>query len=106
LNIYEAVDIINLIKGGAYNDLDLSVGEAILRRADDFAGVHKCTDEDRLDTIFDTIRRSRLHRLIIVDDQNRLKGILTLSDILKYLIHGDNDASSAIFPQTSIKQES
>jgi 5'-AMP-activated protein kinase regulatory gamma subunit len=32
LNIYESVDILTLIKGGSYNDLSLSVGEALLRR--------------------------------------------------------------------------
>lgn len=91
LNIYEAVDVLSLIKGGIYTDLSLSVGEALMRRPEDFAGVHTCTDQDRLDTIMDTIRRSRLHRLFVVDENGRLKGIVTLSDILKYILYGEND---------------
>ena len=48
--------------------------------------------QDRLDTIFDTIRRSRVHRFVVIDEANRLKGVLTLSDILEYvLIEGEND---------------
>lgn len=34
LNIYESVDVLTLIKGGSYDDLRLSVGEALLRRPD------------------------------------------------------------------------
>lgn len=32
-NVFEAVDVITLIKGGAYEDLNLRVGEALLKRA-------------------------------------------------------------------------
>uniref|UniRef100_A0A060T0G0 ARAD1C13068p n=1 Tax=Blastobotrys adeninivorans TaxID=409370 RepID=A0A060T0G0_BLAAD len=89
LNIYEAVDVLTLIKGEIYTDLSLSVGEALMRRPDSFEGVHTCTDQDRLDTIMDTIRRSRLHRLFVVDSEGRLKGIVTLSDILKYILYSE-----------------
>ena len=42
--------------------------------------------------MFDTIRKSRVHRLIVVDEDNRLVGILTLSDILEYiLLEGEGD---------------
>jgi 5'-AMP-activated protein kinase, regulatory gamma subunit len=34
LNIFEAVDVITLIKGGNYDELNLSVGEALLKRGD------------------------------------------------------------------------
>lgn len=86
LNIYESVDVLTLIKGGSYDELNLSVGEALLKRPDDFPGIHTCSPQDRLDAIFDTIRRSRVHRLMIVDSQNIFKGVLTLSDILQYLL--------------------
>lgn len=51
---------------------------------------------DRLDTIFDTIRKSRVHRLVVIDENNRLKGVLTLSDILEYvLLEGEGDEAPA-----------
>ncbi|KAL1999226.1 hypothetical protein VTN02DRAFT_4872 [Thermoascus thermophilus] len=91
-NVFEAVDVITLIKGGVYDDLNLSVGEALKKRSPDFPGIYTCSVEDGLDTIFDTIRKSRVHRLIIVDDHFRLKGVLTLSDILEYiLLEGEHD---------------
>jgi len=92
LNVFEAVDVIPCIKGGAYDELSSTVGEAISRRADDFAGIYTCGLDDRLDSIFDTIRKSRVHRLVVIDDDSRLKGIISLSDVLKYvLLHGEED---------------
>ena len=53
---------------------------------DIFEGVHTCLETDTLQSILDTIRMLTLHRLIIVDKEGRLKGILSLSDILGFLI--------------------
>ena len=33
-NVFEAVDIITLIKGNSYDELNLDVGEALKKRAD------------------------------------------------------------------------
>ena len=108
-NVFEAVDVITLIRGGVYDDLNLSVGEVLKKRpavsdlefppfpftrgpsiltpvSQDFPGIYTCSVTDGLDTIFDTIRKSRVHRLIVVDDHFRLIGVLTLSDILKYIL--------------------
>lgn len=90
INVYEAYDVLTLIKGGIYTDLDLTVGEALLRRAEDFEGVHTCTANDRLSTIMDTIRKSRLHRLFVVDDDTKLLSVITLSDILNYVLFDDD----------------
>ncbi|EER25065.1 AMP-activated serine/threonine-protein kinase regulatory subunit [Coccidioides posadasii str. Silveira] len=85
-NVFEAVDVITLIKGGVYDDLSLPVGEALKKRSPDFPGIYTCSVEDGLDTILDTLRKSRVHRFIVVDEFFRLKGVLTLSDILHYLV--------------------
>ncbi|KAL3460347.1 nuclear protein SNF4 [Aspergillus heterothallicus] len=91
-NVFESVDVITLIKGGVYDDLSLTVGEALKKRSPDFPGIYTCSLNDGLDTIFDTIRKSRVHRLVVVDDAFRLKGVLTLSDILQYiLLEGEGD---------------
>lgn len=53
----------------------------------DFPGIYTCTLNDRLDTIFDTIRKSRVHRLIVIDERSHLVGVLSLSDILDYTLN-------------------
>ncbi|KAL3230088.1 5'-AMP-activated protein kinase subunit gamma [Nakaseomyces bracarensis] len=90
INVYEAYDVLGLIKGGIYNDLSLSVGEALMRRSDEFEGVYTCTKNDKLSSILDNIRKSRIHRFFMVDEQGRLTGVLTLSDILRYILLGNN----------------
>ncbi|KAL1899924.1 AMP-activated serine/threonine-protein kinase regulatory subunit [Sporothrix stenoceras] len=96
LNVFEAVDVIPCIKGGVYDDLSSSIGEALSKRAEDFPGIYTCSEDDRLGSIFDTVRKSRVHRLIVIDDDSRLRGMISLSDILKYvLLFGEeNDAIS------------
>lgn len=85
INVYEAVDVLALLKIQDL-DLNLSVGEALLKRSDDFEGVYTCTPQDSLFVVLETIRKSRLHRLFIVDNDGRLLGVLTLGDILKYIL--------------------
>lgn len=66
----------------------------LLTPVQDFPGIYTCTLSDRLDTIFDTIRKSRVHRLVVIDEQSKLKGLLSLSDILDYTLNsplGDTD---------------
>ncbi|KAL8803751.1 MAG: hypothetical protein Q9200_006081 [Gallowayella weberi] len=91
-NVFEAVDVITLIKGGNYDDLNLNVGEALQKRPEDFPGIYTCSIDDRLDTIFDTIRKSRVHRFVVINEDSQLVGVLTLSDILEYiLLEGEGD---------------
>ncbi|ORY71901.1 uncharacterized protein BCR38DRAFT_418331 [Pseudomassariella vexata] len=90
LNLFEAVDVIPCIKGGAYDELKSTVGEALAKRPEDFPGIYTCQEDDRLDSIFQTVRQSRVHRIVVIDDKWHLRGIISLSDILKYvLFHGD-----------------
>lgn len=87
MNLFEAVDVISLIKGGDYDNLQYTVGKCLEKRSDDFPGIYTCTLNDRLDTIFETIRKSRIHRLIVIDENNKLVGTLSLSDILNYTLN-------------------
>ena len=68
------------------------VTDWILTFGKDFPGIYTCSVHDQLGTIYDTIRKSRVHRFIIVDEQSKLKGVLTLSDILDYtLLEGEEN---------------
>lgn len=86
INVYEVVDALSLIKDGLYTGFDLTVGTALLKRTDDFEGVHICTENDMISSIMDSIRKSRLHRLFIVDNDGKLVSVITLSDILEYIL--------------------
>lgn len=49
----------------------------------EFTGVHKCTLDDSLFTIMEKIVKAEVHRLVVVDEEERVAGVISLSDILQ-----------------------
>eukprot|EP00123_Amoebidium_parasiticum_P012323 comp21280_c0_seq1/m.29044 comp21280_c0_seq1/g.29044 ORF comp21280_c0_seq1/g.29044 comp21280_c0_seq1/m.29044 type:complete len:352 (-) comp21280_c0_seq1:83-1138(-) len=88
INVYAKFDVINLARERAYTNLDIPVKEALAHRAKGFESVITCRDTDTLRTVIDQIVRARVHRLIVVDDMGRVSGVVSLSDVLQYLIKG------------------
>ncbi|KAG6878385.1 hypothetical protein C0993_007567 [Termitomyces sp. T159_Od127] len=95
VNLYETVDVMTLVRLGAYQSLDLTISEALKQRSPDFPGVVICTASDSLGTLFQLIKKRRVHRLVVVEGEEeekrggrkgRLLGIITLSDVLRYVI--------------------
>ncbi|KJA29182.1 hypothetical protein HYPSUDRAFT_128046 [Hypholoma sublateritium FD-334 SS-4] len=87
VNLYETVDVITLVRLGAYQSLDLTIAEALNQRSPDFPGVVICTASDSLGTLLQLIKRRRVHRLVVVEgEKGRLLGIITLSDVLRHVI--------------------
>ncbi|KAF9531978.1 CBS-domain-containing protein [Crepidotus variabilis] len=124
MNLYETVDVITLVRLGAYQSLDLKISEALNQRSPDFPGVVVCSPSDSLGTFLQLLKMRRVHRLVIVEGEEeernggkkgRLLGIITLSDILRYIIgisnmenvkEADEDvkASSSTTPDPSLNK--
>lgn len=51
-----------------------------------FEGVQKCILDETLYVIMERIVRAEVHRLVIVDESHKVIGIISLSDILLYLV--------------------
>ncbi|CAO1614346.1 unnamed protein product [Sympodiomycopsis kandeliae] len=112
VDMYESVDVITLVRTGAYQDLDLTIRQALSRRSSDFPGIYSCSPDDSVANIFALLRKRRVHRLLIVEplspskqlstpgeleeqlendnatvrQKGRLVGILALSDLLRHII--------------------
>lgn len=69
-----------------YNDLDVSLRKANEHRNAWFEGVQKCNLDETLFTVMERIVRAEVHRLVVVDDNEKVIGIISLSDILLYLV--------------------
>lgn len=69
-----------------YNDLDVSLKKANEHRNEWFEGVQKCHLDETLYTIMERIVRAEVHRLVVVDENEKVIGIISLSDILLYLV--------------------
>jgi CBS domain-containing protein len=113
-----------LVRLGAYQSLDLTIAEALNQRSPDFPGVVICTASDSIGTLLQLIKKRRVHRLVVVEGEvcnfdsylswpyplmdqclqeeerkggkkGRLLGIITLSDVLRYVIGPVNIQESA-----------
>lgn len=51
-----------------------------------FEGVQRCKLDETLYTVMERIVRAEVHRLVVVDDEEKVIGIISLSDILLYLV--------------------
>eukprot|EP00128_Syssomonas_multiformis_P017165 Colp12_sorted_trinity150504_noHs@5291 len=86
IDIYAKYDVINLARERSYNDLDKSVHEALIHRQEGFEGVQTCQRTDSLRKIFTQIVKAKVHRLVVVDPSGKVDGIVSLSDILSFLL--------------------
>uniref|UniRef100_A0AAR2L0Q8 5'-AMP-activated protein kinase subunit gamma-1 n=1 Tax=Pygocentrus nattereri TaxID=42514 RepID=A0AAR2L0Q8_PYGNA len=93
VDIYSKFDVINLAAEKTYNNLDITVTKALQHRSQYFEGVLTCQAHETLEAIINRLVEAEVHRLVIVDDHEVVKGIVSLSDILQALVltNGDNE---------------
>lgn len=91
VDIYSKFDVINLAAEKTYNNLDVTVTKALQHRSQYFEGVLSCNRRDTLMAIINRLVEAEVHRLVVVDEQEVVMGIVSLSDILQalVLINGD-----------------
>ncbi|KAI9208802.1 uncharacterized protein BJ171DRAFT_487365 [Polychytrium aggregatum] len=85
LDVYEKYDVLMLARDSEHFNVDMPVSESLSKRSPDFEGIHICTPSDTLGRLLETIRRTVVHRFVITEN-NRLHGVLSLSDILRYIM--------------------
>lgn len=85
IDIYAKADVFSLAKEKAYIDLDITLRKALEDRSEFFERFLTCTLDDTLESVITRIVNETVHRIIVVDSQDRVLGVISLSDILKYL---------------------
>ncbi|KAM9813818.1 LOW QUALITY PROTEIN: 5'-AMP-activated protein kinase subunit gamma-1-like [Neosynchiropus ocellatus] len=89
VDIYSKFDVINLAAEKTYNNLDVTVTKALQHRSQYFEGVLTCNRHESLEAIINRLVEAEVHRLVVVDEQDVVKGIVSLSDILQALVLTD-----------------
>ncbi|XP_035769877.1 5'-AMP-activated protein kinase subunit gamma-1 isoform X1 [Neolamprologus brichardi] len=84
--LYSRFDVINLAAQKTYNNLDMTMQEAVEKRICCVEGVIKCYPYETLDIIIDRIVKAEVHRLVLVDRADVVKGIISLSDLLQAMV--------------------
>lgn len=70
----------------SYRNLNITISEALSYRKDRFEAVAKCYKHELLSTCMERIVKAEVHRLVIVDNYEHVIGILSLSDLLHYIV--------------------
>ncbi|KAF0308169.1 5'-AMP-activated protein kinase subunit gamma-2 [Amphibalanus amphitrite] len=83
-HIYAKFDVINLAAEKTYNNLNVPLMAANSHRSEN--KVEACKLSDTLMQVLDKIVHAEVHRLVITDDEQRVIGIISLSDILDALV--------------------
>ncbi|XP_075872773.1 5'-AMP-activated protein kinase subunit gamma-1 isoform X4 [Nelusetta ayraudi] len=86
VSLYSRFDVINLAAQKTYNNLDMTMEEASRRRMCFIEGVIKCYPDETLDTVIDRIVKAEVHRLVLVDRADIVRGIISLSDLLQAMV--------------------
>ncbi|XP_051982913.1 5'-AMP-activated protein kinase subunit gamma-1 isoform X1 [Xyrauchen texanus] len=84
--LYSRFDVINLAAQKTYNNLSMSMQEAVRRRRCFVEGVIKCYPDETLETVIDRIVKAEVHRLVLVDRDDVVRGIISLSDLLQAIV--------------------
>lgn len=93
VNIYSKFDVIHLAAEKTYNNLDVSLKEANEQRKEWFEGVQCCKLDESLIAVMEKIVRAEVHRLVVIDEEEKVIGIISLSDLLYHLVlKPDDDA--------------
>uniref|UniRef100_A0A7N6BWX8 5'-AMP-activated protein kinase subunit gamma-1 n=1 Tax=Anabas testudineus TaxID=64144 RepID=A0A7N6BWX8_ANATE len=79
----------NLAAEKTYNNLDVTVTKALQHRSQYFEGVLTCHRHETLEAIINRLVEAEVHRLVVVDEQDVVEGIVSLSDILQALVLAD-----------------
>ncbi|XP_044200174.1 5'-AMP-activated protein kinase subunit gamma-1 isoform X3 [Thunnus albacares] len=84
--LYSRFDVINLAAQKTYNNLNMTMQEAVRMRWCFVEGVIKCYPDETLETVIDRIVKAEVHRLVLVDRADVVKGIISLSDLLQAMV--------------------
>ncbi|XP_069792031.1 5'-AMP-activated protein kinase subunit gamma-1-like isoform X2 [Narcine bancroftii] len=86
VNLYSRFDAINLAAQKTYNNLDISMKEVLEQRWHYFENVLKCYAHEILEVIIERLVQHEVHRLVLVDEEDVVQGIVSLSDVLQALV--------------------
>ncbi|GFT86213.1 5'-AMP-activated protein kinase subunit gamma-1 [Nephila pilipes] len=85
IDIFEKFDVFALAKEQTYHNLDMPINDAILNAySREMAWI--CTMDESLETVINKFVTKKVHRLVVIDEMRCVVGMVSLSDILKFLV--------------------
>lgn len=66
--------------------MDITIKKALEYRNAFFEGVVQCTQDETLSQVVEKVVKAEVHRIVVVDANKLVVGMISLSDILSYLV--------------------
>lgn len=85
VDVYAKYEVLNLVNEKLYSNLSLTISEVRNKKKDWEEKLQKCRSSITLYEALEVIVRTESHRLLLVNKEDKLIGIVSLSDILVYL---------------------
>jgi len=88
VDIYARFDAIGLATQQSYDRLDKTVAEALQHRKSSnwYEGVLTCLETDTFWEVVKKLVLHEVHGLVVVNSKNVLRGVITLSDVLRFMV--------------------
>jgi len=86
VNVYSKFDVIGLAADKTYRNLNMTISEALSFRKERSESVAKCYKHETLSVCMERIVKAEVHRLVVVDNDEHAIGVLSLSDLLDYIV--------------------
>jgi len=86
IDVYSRSDVTHLARERLYNNLDITVNQALHHHHKTLNVLQLCRKTDTLKTVLERLAIANVHRLICVDSRRRVEGIVSASDILAHFI--------------------
>ncbi|CAF0945248.1 unnamed protein product [Rotaria sordida] len=104
VNIYSKFDVIGLAADKTYTNLNMTIKEALAYRKERLETVAKCYKNETLAICMERIVKAEVHRLVVVDNDEHVIGVLSLSDLLNYIVIRPTKIQPLVspLPQTTI----
>ncbi|TPP66676.1 SNF4/AMP-activated protein kinase gamma subunit [Fasciola gigantica] len=97
VELYAKFDAFNLAVTRTYHNLDETIYNALgFHRAnrERYPRPMTCLKTATLNFVIERMVNSGIHRLVIVDSKNRLEGIISLSDILRFIVQSNTKSNT------------
>ncbi|XP_049868982.1 5'-AMP-activated protein kinase subunit gamma-2-like [Pectinophora gossypiella] len=85
IDVYAKYEVLNLVSEKLYSNLSFTISEVRNKKKDWEEKLQKCHSSITLYEALEVIVRTESHRLLLVNKDDKLVGIVSLSDILVYL---------------------
>jgi len=86
LSIYSKFDVINLAAEKTYDDLEVTLRDANSHKSGWFEGVHNCRGDESVLDVMERLVKADVNKLVVVDNDDKVVGIVTVSDIIHFLV--------------------